>query len=153
MITTNTDRELLELAAKGAGYGFVWHEWVSSRVENFGMVKHRKKSGLLVDGIHWNPLTDDGDALRLAVKLRISLDLDYVSFSGYPAVCANLPSNRRYWWPKNSKLRVVHEFLMDDDAKSSIAEKDELVRGIEAATRRAIVLAAAEIGRAMSRAK
>ncbi len=48
-----TDRELLELAAKAAGMN---HLWV---VE--------------IDGLDpkWNPLTDDGDALRLAVKLDI----------------------------------------------------------------------------------
>jgi hypothetical protein len=40
-----TDRESLELAAKAAGNGFV-----------IG---------------YWNPLTDDGDALRLAVKLNL----------------------------------------------------------------------------------
>jgi hypothetical protein len=44
-----TDRELLELAAKAA-HG------------NFG--KQMLDSG-------WSPLTDDGDALRLAVKLRL----------------------------------------------------------------------------------
>ena len=27
------------------------------------------------DGITWNPLTDDGDALRLAVKLQIDIEL------------------------------------------------------------------------------
>jgi hypothetical protein len=43
-----SDRELLELAAKAAGIDPNW------------------------DGLYWqwNPLTDDGDALRLAVKLR-----------------------------------------------------------------------------------
>ncbi len=45
-----TDRELLEYAAKAAGLD---HLWV---VE--------------IDGIspNWNPLTDDGDALRLVGK-------------------------------------------------------------------------------------
>lgn len=54
-----TDRELLELAAKAAGIGPV-----------IGF------DGSLVIGPnsrarHWNPLEDDGDALRLAVKLEI----------------------------------------------------------------------------------
>jgi hypothetical protein len=44
-----TDRELLELAAKAAGID-------------------------AVDiGYEWNPLIDDGDALRLAVKLNMTL--------------------------------------------------------------------------------
>ena len=46
------DRELLELAAKAAGTYYVESE---SWDENAG----------------WNPLTNDGDALRLAVKLDI----------------------------------------------------------------------------------
>jgi hypothetical protein len=56
-----TDRDLLKAAAKAAGL-----------------------SHLLNAGIHgdeyanqWNPLTDDGDALRLAVKLGISFRDDY----------------------------------------------------------------------------
>lgn len=44
-----TDRELLELAAKAIGIDY----W-------FG------KEGT----VEWNPLTDDGDALRLAVKIE-----------------------------------------------------------------------------------
>ena len=57
-----TDKELLELAARAAGIGCydpdhigVYGIWV----EDAG------------DEYYWNPLTDDGDALRLAVKLRI----------------------------------------------------------------------------------
>ena len=52
---------LLEAAARAAGYK---HKWC--------------KDGLLIDA-HcgpWNPLTDDGDALRLAVKLRMRVHHD-----------------------------------------------------------------------------
>ena len=56
-----TDRELLELAAKAAGYE--WH------VETSG-----HEFQVLVRGGLWNPLSDDGDALRLAVKLEIRID-------------------------------------------------------------------------------
>lgn len=53
----STDRELTVLAAKAAG---LW---------DF-------KEGCI--DIPWSPLTDDGDALRLAVKLKIHIDLfDY----------------------------------------------------------------------------
>ena len=54
-----TDKELIELAAKAAGL----HVKVAS---NSGR-------GLKVHGNcnWWNPLTDDGDALRLAVKVGI----------------------------------------------------------------------------------
>jgi hypothetical protein len=54
-----TDQELLERAAKAAG------------VEVTGIVAegipHRFGGG------YWNPITDDGDALRLATKLLINL--------------------------------------------------------------------------------
>lgn len=54
----NTDQDLLELAAKATGYS-IW-EW------------DRDGSALIADPIiRWNPLHDDGDALRLAVRLNL----------------------------------------------------------------------------------
>jgi hypothetical protein len=88
-----TDRELLEDAAKAAGK------------EHYG--EYNAHAGLKTTGGWWNPLTDDGDALRLAVKLRL---MDEVS-------------------------------VMDAQYES----EDPL-----AATRLAIVRAAAEIGRNMT---
>lgn len=67
-----TDRELLELAAKAAGYAVEWHEVVVSRRGRFGLIEHTKKEGFRLNFQRWDPLTDDGDALRLAVKLHIS---------------------------------------------------------------------------------
>lgn len=55
-----SDRELLELAAKAAG------------------IDHRRLPDAWperFDDDQWNPLIDDGDALRLAVKLKIDLKL------------------------------------------------------------------------------
>ncbi len=52
-----TDRELLEAAAKAAGK------------EHYG--EYNAHAGLKTTGGWWNPLTDDGDALRLAVKLGL----------------------------------------------------------------------------------
>ena len=59
-----TDRELLQLAAKAAGLEF-----------------NNKRSTPTTDALYlgphggwWNPLTDDGDALRLAVKLGLVVD-------------------------------------------------------------------------------
>ena len=57
-----TDRELLELAAKAAGIVGVWHER--------GQCIHVTDCEGMSD-IWWRPLTDDGDALRLAVKMGI----------------------------------------------------------------------------------
>ena len=71
-----TDREFLELAAKAAGYAVDWREWVRSHVAEFATVKHVKCAGFWLDGEEWNPLTDDGDALRLAVKLRLTVSWD-----------------------------------------------------------------------------
>lgn len=54
-----TDKELLELAAIACGE--LQGEWIGN--QNY------------FDGVlsRWNPLEDDGDALRLAVKLKLPL--------------------------------------------------------------------------------
>lgn len=58
-MTERTDRELLEMAARAAGYEY-----------------RSANRCIVMDGIpgNWNPLEDDGDALRLAVKLRLCVD-------------------------------------------------------------------------------
>jgi hypothetical protein len=58
-----TDRELLEAAAKAAGV-----EHGADRLD-CGLSLSRPPRHLP----KWNPLTDDGDALRLAVKLRLRI--------------------------------------------------------------------------------
>ena len=63
-----TDRELLELAAKAAGI-VVWGNDLP------GDVPDMATAGLYTNLGHWNPLVDDGDALRLAVKLGLDLRL------------------------------------------------------------------------------
>lgn len=51
-----TDRELLELAAKAAGYEFGW-------IHDGPRIK-------CAEGwTPWNPLTDDGDAFRLGIVM------------------------------------------------------------------------------------
>lgn len=96
-----TDQELLELAAKAAGYkvygnGKLFRIWKDSNVE----------------WVDWNPLEDDGDALRLAVQLFRDI---------------------HFWYFENS-VSVGNELRVacgDDPC---------------AATRRAIVYAAALVG-------
>ena len=57
-----TDREMLELAAKAAGIEFGWiHDTPRIRAE--------------MGWTPWNPITDDGDALRLAVSLRLHVSV------------------------------------------------------------------------------
>jgi hypothetical protein len=53
-----TDLQLLELAAKAAGIP-----------DGYWNCEHHDHG----HGEYWNPLEDDGDALRLAVKLEIDL--------------------------------------------------------------------------------
>jgi hypothetical protein len=53
-----TDLELTEMAAKA-------HGGIQIERDNDGWTEY------WCSGNPWNPLTDDGDALRLAVKLRI----------------------------------------------------------------------------------
>ncbi|MBA5069740.1 hypothetical protein [Pseudomonas aeruginosa] len=78
------DRTLLELAARAAGIpdalylDCVAQDMYHPRDGEAGIeVNHRdtRWSCLAIDGV-WNPLTDDGDALRLAVKLGLILETD-----------------------------------------------------------------------------
>lgn len=109
-----TDREMLELAAKAAGIQVV------GLVNDMIAQPDHRKDGFIVRNDRggdscWNPLTDDGDALRLAVRLRLP-------------------------------------FVFGEDCVYSIGvdDCDEPYRDDPlAATRRAIVRAAAAIGKAL----
>ncbi|OMQ52651.1 hypothetical protein [Burkholderia pseudomallei] len=122
-----TDRELLELAAKAN-----WHSEVEGGTVSFHYCDHEEAvvyiagenqdhNGSDVELV-WNPLSDDGEAFRLAVKLGIlvSQQLSYVS------VCQ--PHG-------NASMRGIQ--FQESYGTDSIA-----------ATRRAIVRAAAEIAKA-----
>jgi len=62
-----TDQELLEAAAKAAGLPIEFDEGTCN-----GWWPNGRTSTGDVDE-WWNPMTDDGDALRLAVKLRLNI--------------------------------------------------------------------------------
>jgi len=113
-----TDRELLELAAKAAGYTLRDH------YAGFPPIAEELNAA-------WNPLADDGDALRLAVKLGIKV-MPYPVF-GYEK--HSVLASRRWWAPP------------DDDDNTYIGPEVVEVYGTDhlAATRRAIVRAAAAI--------
>ena len=74
------DRKLLKLAAKAANLGTVIFENASdddgydSGVWSYTWI--REKSGKLLD---WNPLENDGDALRLAVQCLPFHILEYTA--------------------------------------------------------------------------
>ena len=62
-----SDRELLELAAKAAGI-----QWEHYHMQRGLCIA--SKPGTMCITQYWNPLIDDGDALRLAVRLGVAVD-------------------------------------------------------------------------------
>ena len=107
----STDRDLLKMAAKAAHHKLRWVE------DGWGVDRPRiiLTNGLREESlVRWNPLEDDGDALRLAVVLKMEVTF----FLGFGEV----------------HCEQVDEPLGHDDY---------------AATRRAIVRAAAAIGESM----
>lgn len=113
-MTKELERELLELAAKAYGLeGWEWDEDMQA------MRSPPKATSYGEAHAYWNSRTDDGDALRLAVKLRISI----IFFAGFGEVKAEFDGE-----PEDG----IFELYGDDD---------------RAAARLAITRAAAEIGR------
>lgn len=117
-----TDLELLELAAKAAGIAYIKPAdgYDGSLGLEAGSNPMRTHS--------WDPLRDDGDALRLAVKLR-----------------------RNVWhskWPSGNSYAAAQTLWHSND---SLYYDDGVAHGTDpyAATRRAIVQAAAEVGKRM----
>lgn len=118
-VLSEGDRELLELAAKADGRQVIGFD---------------ERSGcLILDSQHrWNPLIEDADAFRLAVKLQLT-------------VC-------------NEHLRAGSAYSYVDDSSGNPQFLGEVLSGHDAGrigpfdyadTRRAIVISAAEIGRNM----
>jgi hypothetical protein len=110
-IVAPTDKELLELAAKAAGIAGQWKP-----AKPIGYIQGEY---FVLEGSNaaWRPFEDEGDALRLAVKLRIEICYPYMLPQGIDAVRASTD---------------IYEAMGKDPY---------------AATRRAIVRAAAEIGK------
>lgn len=100
-----TDRELLELAAKASGE--LTASWYGNDAYFDGVLSR------------WNPLTDDGDALRLAVKLCLEIDVHHTG------IAVRTPCGQKV-------------LISADEVKCGYA-----------ATRRAITRAAAAIGESM----
>lgn len=71
------DRTLLELAAKAAGYKVVWRDQYDCGLTDTCLAPLPKAAQhfVFVEYPHkkWRPLDSDGAALRLAVKLHISV--------------------------------------------------------------------------------
>lgn len=103
-----TDKELLEAAARAAGIDLANRYRWNPMIETY-------------EG--WCPLTDDGDALRLAVKLELTISPD-----------------------KKDIEVIAWEHPTKDDCHPFGIETKERGADPYVATRRAIVRTAAEIG-------
>ncbi len=122
-----TDRELLELAAKA-----YWGDEIDDVVSidwseedgciAFTHADNQDHNGLDV-AMLWNPLNDAGDALRLVVKLRMQI----------------IPGTY------NEVEATAYARAGAEEAHEYVHYQQDLL----AATRRAIVRAAAELGRSM----
>lgn len=119
------DRDLLELAARAAGIrydkeaskphptsGAFFGLWLQIDGEPYEGQRRR-----------WNPLTDDADAFRLAVKLAIDIE-----------------------WRPDGRVAAYRHANANGYCFTAFESSRE---DRSAATRRAIVRAAAEIGKAM----
>ena len=70
------DRELLESAAKAVGMNVLTVPWPRNPDGWFWCEHSSEGSGLFrtaAQGTRWNPLADDGDAMRLAVVRRVDV--------------------------------------------------------------------------------
>ena len=65
-----TERELIEMAAKAAGLAGNYYNGDRTMAAHFATLDNAGRI------IKWNPLSSDGDALRLAVRLGINIYLD-----------------------------------------------------------------------------
>ena len=114
------DRELLEMAAKACGITLIPYTWnKGTGWDHEGFTEAGKGPD------EWNPLEDDGSALRLAVKLRLQL-IQMDSKSEDDGITTLTPILH-----VDSTAGRIYQYLGDDPC---------------AATRRAIVRAAASIG-------
>lgn len=115
-----SDRELLELAARAAGIGA--HPMNRDRFASDCKKETYRDMGCSFEiPAFWNPLTDDGDALRLAVRLEIHI---------------------RHWV-------YACEAEYSGGRNTGMVYSSDCGDDMCAATRRAIVRAAAAIGEAM----
>lgn len=120
-----TDRELLELAAKAAGLEIIKHSQEDRDKAGYGHVGlYVKDQNSIYASTGWNPLANDDDALRLAV-------------SCYMTICADGVAT------VSACIGYGHDRVMVTQAVSECGN-DKVI-----ATRRAIVRAAAEIGKGM----
>lgn len=116
------DRELLELAAKAAGLDVEF--WPLSGAN----LLSGPRAGL------WRPLADDGDALRLATACGLAVvPYPFYKQPKHSVIVKRYAEGLAVYRGEVTPVEVIEPYGADPNA----------------ATRRAIVRAAAEIGRAM----
>lgn len=116
------ERELLELAARAAGYQL---QRMCDPVES----GETGSEFFHLDGRYWNPRNDDGDSMRLAIDAKISFGIS--KQTGRPLVC----------WSVNGDIRRS-EMHKEPDPPQYAESRVEWVRA-------AIFYAATDIGRAI----
>lgn len=99
-MTEAEKREMLEMAAKAAGYAVQFID---------GSDVGRWKPSARSERIFWNPLADDGDAFRLATRLLLTI---------YHAEMAVIVKHKRYSWEWMGE--VVNEDTGDLDASARL---------------------------------
>jgi len=115
-----TDQELLELAAKAAGYEKIEYNDLKGSMLD---IRYGRDEAIWNGEDYWNPLVDDCEALRLAVKLGLFVDI--------------------------YDTEVVVGWVVNENFSSMKTLNQPKVNDPYAATRRAIVRAAAEMGKNM----
>lgn len=74
-VDEQNDRELLELAAQAAGVPAYWSTDGTVQARPIFVVSVGGALGTMPFEEEWNPLKNDSDALRLVVKLGLSVDV------------------------------------------------------------------------------
>lgn len=121
-----TDRELLELAAKAGGMKLMqfadgW-QWANSGPRGAGIYKIDPNQSPVGNPrfrfLYWNPLTDDGDALRLSSDVGINISyhsnlvdstagLIVAQSSGFPGITVKQQSSHNKSERQESTRRSI----------------------------------------------
>lgn len=117
----SSNRELLELAAKAAG--LVGYEYTCTDQGGYECMAFDEGGS---KSEYWNPLEDDGDAFRLAAELFLGVSI----LPGSAATSIEFYKNTGYFFGG----KAPH--IQEDHGSDKLS-----------ATRRAIVMAAASIGK------
>ena len=120
-----TDKELIELAAKAAGHEGEWQRDTNFVQERYCFEISYINQGMMT-GVEWNPLREDGEALRLAIKLQLEIrpgpgavsvsnvcygdPLSFVWYNGDPQ-----KATRRAIVMAAAKIAKINEDSEDDD--------------------------------------